>query len=215
MESFKVTQVILVTTKTGHHQGVVEAAAKASLLRLASADLGASEWQEWLSGSFAKVTKQCSRTKIETALREVPGARSYSEGDVLTAAFPPSDLEHRHLILHKAQLQGLNRSVLADQPRPAISSMTGPVVLVNNDLGMSTGKASAQAAHALCALALATCPTVESMERLATHVRVVFASTDDLKSAARRVDVSVIHDAGHTEIPAGSLTAVGIPGLVL
>lgn len=226
--------IVLVTKKRGTHLQVCHAAAVAAStclereVREAAAQgrgLG-SAWSDWasfegpLAGAHGKLVKQCSRAQQELALQEVPGATSYETGEVVAVALPPAYPEDMHPAAVKAQLSGLNRdrsqtlcsdavAVLGDALAAAVSPEVA--VLLNDDLGMSTGKCAAQAAHALSWFHQAHPGTLE------LPVAVTMAPSARLEELSRDDRVTAVHDAGHTEIEAGSLTAVafavGVDGL--
>ncbi len=83
-----------------------------------------------------------------------------------------------------------------------------PVIVLNAALEMTTGKAAAQASHALFAWFL----TLDPAEKLAWSIKhtgdVLILDAEDFKRyPAKAVPGSVIVDAGLTEIEANSTTA--------
>ncbi|WP_344884605.1 aminoacyl-tRNA hydrolase [Zhihengliuella alba] len=89
---------------------------------------------------------------------------------------------------------------------------TAVVVLVLNDgLGMSTGKASAQAAHALFAWLLEAIrhdhPRVDAWLAAGQPLDVRWADAEDFEALKRQATGPLIRDAGRTEIEPGSVTA--------
>ena len=88
------------------------------------------------------------------------------------------------------------------------------------DLGISTGKLIAQAAHA--AVGASELGTKENhkawrnwRDEGATKVALVAESLDELEELQEKADDLdivniIIQDAGHTEVPAGTVTALGL-----
>lgn len=85
------------------------------------------------------------------------------------------------------------------------------VLVVNDELGMSTGKAAAQSAHALFAWLLEAIRSdierVDAWLAAEQPVRVVFAEQGEFARLSRKATGPLIRDAGRTEITPGSTTA--------
>jgi PTH2 family peptidyl-tRNA hydrolase len=97
------------------------------------------------------------------------------------------------------------------------------VLVVRNDLKMGKGKAAAQCSHAsVMAYQQATKkePNLLKLWLLSGQRKVVVKTEDEssirqVQNSARKLGLltSIVHDAGHTQIPSGSLTVVGVgPG---
>ena len=94
------------------------------------------------------------------------------------------------------------------------------VIVTRKDLKLSPGKLAAQVAHAAVACALETKKKNSKwfkrwMNEGGKKAVVKVESADDfypLKKKAKRLDIVsyIIADAGHTEIPAGTETVLGI-----
>ena len=94
------------------------------------------------------------------------------------------------------------------------------VIVTRNDLNLTPGKLAAQVAHAAVACTLETKKSNSKwfnkwQSEGAKKVVVKVDCIDDfypLKEKAERLDIatSLIEDAGHTEIPAGTITVLGI-----
>ncbi|CAM4463856.1 aminoacyl-tRNA hydrolase [Paenibacillus tarimensis] len=104
------------------------------------------------------------------------------------------------------------------------SSKDNPIVqyyIVNHDLGMSAGKIAAQTAHAATTLTLHTLLNDKGSSQelfrawLESGQRkiVLKARTDELTELANNGYLA-IRDAGHTEVPSGSLTVVVLPPML-
>lgn len=91
------------------------------------------------------------------------------------------------------------------------------VIILRKDLGMSAGKLCVQAAHAsINAFEKADSNTVEKWKREGMEKVCLKVSSEkklkDIYNRAKKLrhPVSLIRDAGRTQIPAGSPTAVAI-----
>jgi len=91
------------------------------------------------------------------------------------------------------------------------------VIVLRKDLGLSPGKAAAQAAHAsLQACKLAKAADLKKWEKEGAKKVVLAVESEaellDVFQRAKRarLPAAIISDAGLTEIPAGTKTAVGI-----
>ena len=81
-------------------------------------------------------------------------------------------------------------------------------IALNDSLGMSTGKAAAQAAHALFAWVLEGEPRdVDQWRGDGCGLSVERLGAAEFRRQAREANGPVIHDAGRTEITPGSATA--------
>ena len=99
-----------------------------------------------------------------------------------------------------------------DLPREPNIPVDDPLFTVHvaDDLNMTTGKASAQAAHAAFVIVRDHLTTDDFVRFLhePTRFNVRPASSAELADLAQAAPVA-INDAGHTEVAPGSLTAVG------
>jgi len=94
------------------------------------------------------------------------------------------------------------------------------VIVTRNDLGLTPGKLAAQVAHAAVNCVLSTKKNnskwfqkwqTEGAKKVVAKVD----SVDDFfvlkeKAESLKISTSLIEDAGHTEIPAGTKTVLGI-----
>jgi PTH2 family peptidyl-tRNA hydrolase len=90
-------------------------------------------------------------------------------------------------------------------------------LIVRNDIKMSCGKKCAQAAHAALGAYNAADKTLQKAWMMEGQKKVVLKANDErtlheLKVIAERLGISssLIQDAGMTEIPPGTITALGI-----
>lgn len=188
----------------GSHLGVIESAAKASTLALAKNPSDPS-WRAWLAGQFTKTVRRVKPTVL--AQVEALGATLVTESSgAVAAALPPSLYADLPKAAARAQVQGLQR----DLPEPSWQPSSGLWVVLNADLGMSTGKAAAQAAHALMAAAVEFSGLDPAALRAAAQqARFAWVASRTFETLAQRAEV-VIADAGHTEVAAGTRTALAL-----
>jgi len=86
-------------------------------------------------------------------------------------------------------------------------------LIINNDLGMGKGKIAAQVGHTVSAITL-HCFTKDPHQwkqyvAQGSAKIVLKASGETIQALAARKHAFVTHDAGRTQIEAGSLTCVG------
>jgi peptidyl-tRNA hydrolase len=182
----------------GGHLEIIDAVMRASVQALLDGhddDI----WSTWMSSAFTKTVRRVNQTAIEAM--EQRGAAAATREGALAVAFEPMPGNGLPKDIARARVAGLERD---RPPVPALGP--GLWVWINGGLAMSTGKAAAQAAHALMVWALAQ-PypvTIPAGIRVAEVEPSIFA----LGCRHPAVTDGVIHDAGHTEIAAGSATAV-------
>lgn len=142
-------QPILVTLDDSHER-IVTAAARASLL--ACEDVASEPWATWLSGRFTKTVRRIKEKELaKLRLLDTPHVEVES-GNMVAMAFEPMAYDAFPKLLKNAQVKG------TEAPREAahadedlvefMREYHTPLYLINEDLGMSTGKTAAQLAHA-------------------------------------------------------------------
>lgn len=213
---------------TGHtltHEAVCAAAATAVVQLLAHPNAepdGA--WNpaitRWLDGRIRKLVRRAKATRWEAA-QTVPGVTVEVAGAQVRALVPgPTD--HVPATISRLQVSGFDlTSTEPTEPtgpartrHPALSSLVH--VHLNPHLPLSTGKAAAQAAHAAQLAMLHMEPDQRRAWAAVDHLVAVDVCDPDqwtrlaVSSAGRpaRSKAVAVHDAGFTEIPAGSLTAI-------
>ena len=200
----------IVVLRSGTHEDAVRAVALASVLAWVNTAMrkdsnpeampGVANWQPWLAGRFAKSVR---RAKAGQFAALVPHASSVVEcGDAKAAAFAPTTYPDMDPAIAKLQVSGTDFVRSQWQANDG----HGPLVLVNEGLGMSTGKTAAQAAHGLFRWFL----NLDSNERDNWIAgRCPFAlmgvSGQAFEKGTEHAAV-VIRDAGFTEIAPGSAT---------
>ena len=160
-------------------------------------------WTEWLSGLFAKSVRRADRKTFDKVWDEFSesGATRIKVGHAEAIAFAPVRANELPRTLSRLQVSGTELP-RADGAAPVANAVT---ITVNSDLGMSTGKAAAQAAHALFAFRLDRRTHADADPA----VRIVYATAAEIRAElSARPNAIIIEDAGRTEIEPGSLTAI-------
>lgn len=209
-------QPILVS-KGGSHLSTIAAAARASALAyLADAENPA--WESWLDGPFTKTVRRVTHDKLaaaQAAARErgektvrvdVEGSSAVAYAPLLAAELPRE--------VARAQVSGTDFPL--DDTQPCADGSPFTVML---DSALTTGKASAQAAHAVWIWMLSR--LTDNPEQVREWAARGAPARIELVRAAvvqgiKRNDfgqdgLMFVHDAGWTEVEPGSLTAVVLP----
>ncbi len=104
-----------------------------------------------------------------------------------------------------------------DQYKTATGVKMKQVIIVRSDLGMGRGKIAAQACHASIGSYKKTDPDKIREWEMEGSKKVVLSVPGleelmEIYEAVRRTDIShyLVRDAGHTQIPAGTVTCLGI-----
>jgi len=195
--AYDLGQPILVP-RAGTHERTVAAVALASRLAFHSNPTDPA-WERWMGRPAKTVRKAKATAHVEQVLawaREAGAPHAYVDGVLALAPHRPSELPAR---VRGAQVQGVDFARLGEAPR----SRGGPQVFILDSL--STGKAGAQAAHALWGWALRH-PQWHPRE----GITVEFAGPARLDAAAGDGGAAAVHDAGLTEVAPGTLTAVAL-----
>ncbi|QGH69191.1 peptidyl-tRNA hydrolase [Pseudactinotalea sp. HY158] len=223
-------QPILVP-RSGTHLATIRAVAAASLAAYLDAPAGESvatqagppePWATWLDVAPAKTVRrvkagahldQVRRWAVETgadcAVRTLP------QGDVIALA--PMHYGEFPRRAAGAQVSGLDYPREPDEiSEPSEPSENGPVhIAVMTEI--STGKAAAQAAHALWHWALGSLATPAGAAELrewaqaGMPMRITLVPGAELSLwAARPGAAAPVHDAGRTEVAPHTLTAVAV-----
>lgn len=209
-------QPILVP-RTGSHLATIHAVASASLAAfLISMEQGTQSptWAEWLHHAPAKTVRRVKAAshlhQLRTWARDAGAnhaVRPLPDGDVIALApMPYADFPHRAA---GAQVNGV------DYPRTQAAPIgtPGPVrVAVLAEI--STGKAAAQAAHALWHWAIPQFldpGELRAWARAHMPFQVTTVAAAELADWARAPGASRVHDAGRTEVAPHTLTSVALP----
>ena len=185
------------------HLDAVAAAAAASVGAYAGRT-DDTAWENWVHGRFTKTVRRAGPAVFAKLAAEAPSG-IIAVGKARAVAFEPVAYEAMPKVLRGLQVSGTQ--LPDDAPAPAVPG--APVVVVNADLEMSTGKAGAQAAHALLAWYL----TLSAQERAAWtehggRVSVRPAGDGEFARLAAAAGAGpLIVDAGLTEIAPDTATA--------
>ncbi|MER2135747.1 MAG: peptidyl-tRNA hydrolase [Arthrobacter sp.] len=193
------------------HRDAVAAAALACVLAYARRNTG-EDWEEWVHGRFTKTVRRAGPKPFAKLSAGAPSG-TVVIGRAEAAAFEPQRYEDMPRSLRSLQVSGTQ--LPAGQPVPA--GPRNPLIVLNQELAMSTGKAAAQAAHALLAWYLALAPEQASAFAAEPGAAVTEATAERFRELASVPGAGpLIIDAGLTEIDPGSATAfVAPPGTPL
>ena len=182
----------------GTHENTIAAAAIASALAYLSGEGDA--WQEWMTGGFTKSVRRIRRPIEETkVVRDSGMIRSFRVGDATAYAYAPMPYENFPPHLRGMQVSGLDRT----RTGADTAGEKHPLIILNHQLEMTTGKAAAQAAHALVLWADALPASDADAWAADPGVRIGAGALDLLPEAGS----ITIRDHGLTEIDPGSHTA--------
>lgn len=196
----------IVVDKTGTHEATVTAAALASVMAyLRSPLVDLHVWQAWLSGPFTKSVRRASPAQLDA----LAGEHAVTPVAVDTAraiAFTPVRYAELPRPIARLQVSG------TDFPRAERVTPAGQSpVAVYVDETLTTGKAAAQAAHALFAWLLHAPIADETLFRVAPEsTLVVFTPSGELAALESVAGAVPIRDNGYTEVAPGTLTAVAV-----
>ncbi len=165
-------------------------------------DPGNPDWHLWATGAFAKSVRRADAKMFAKVLAEFPDHALVTVDDARAVGLPPLPADRLPKLLAKLQVSGTQ---LPDGPPLGARQLS---IVLNGSLGMSTGKAAAQAAHALFAWLLdAGEPVVDAWAAAGFPLGIVHAPAKEFRRGARFAAGPVIQDAGRTEVEPGSTTA--------
>ena len=197
------------------HEATVMAAALASATMLGHALLKHTDhetqlsrlsndevWDQWLAQRFTKSVRRMTKS---AALRKVESleltSTTIDAGCARATAFEPMSYDELPRELSRLQVSGTDCERIVDRgERYERTGAITPLLVINQDVTMSTGKTAAQAAHGLGLWLLA-----QDTETRALWVSDPGAAlvTDDI---SRVRSVVTVTDSGLTEIPPGTVT---------
>lgn len=159
-------------------------------------------WRIWAQGAFAKSVRRADAKMFAKVALEFPDHELAQIGTAKAMGFPPMHADSLPKRLAKLQVSG----TVLPPGRPM--EPTSVQIVLNDSLGMSTGKSAAQAAHALFAWVVEGRP--EQLDRWRADgcpLSIERLDAAAFSRGARTADGPVIRDAGRTEITPGSSTA--------
>lgn len=160
------------------------------------------EWQQWAEGAFAKSVRRADAKMFAKVRAMFPDQAVSTVGEASAVGLPPMPAAELPKLLAKLQVSGTQLPPGAPLPPQPLT------IVLNASLEMSTGKAAAQAAHALLAWVLESkVATVSAWAGAGFPVGVVALPAKEFRRGARKAAGPVIADAGRTEIEPGSTTA--------
>ena len=185
------------------HEDAIVAAATACVQAYARHSPKGGSWDTWLAGRFTKTVRRAKPKDFGNLVMD-QGSFLYTFGTAAAIAFSPMTYDEMPKKLTRLQVSGTDL-------RPGLEVTpydSAPIIVLNGSLGMSTGKAAAQAAHALLGYYLklsfgGQCAWLN--EKVPAVVRTVPA--DQFDELAVNAFGPVITDSGLTEIEPGSRTA--------
>jgi len=195
----------LVLSKSGSHQEAISAVALAALEAYRSSSEDNAIWDKWLNeGDGGKTVRRANDKDFAKAASRTDVLASTKVGEAKALAFTPVPYTEMDSAIRRLQVGGTEF-----ERRERFHDPDALTIVLNADLGMSTGKSAAQAAHALLAWWDLASPRdrddwVEGGHRV--NVVEVASSIFQRLSLSLTPD-AIIHDAGHTEIESGSMTA--------
>lgn len=203
MTSHNLNQPI-VLDRTGEHTTLVHAAALASLgVFLGSLIAGtvAPTWSPWIADTWTKVSRRAKPNVIAAVAAEHPGTSLRIDGAL---AMVPMTVTDQPTQVATAQVAD------TDMPRTTTTAgSAGPVEILVLD-ALTTGKAAAQALWGWAKPSLMDSPE-PLLEWWSGGHPLLLRLVDRqalAETAAADTGVVQVHDAGRSEVPPGTLTAV-------
>lgn len=186
----------------------LETAARAVLVMLADErSVGDGEWasavRDWQDARIRKVVRRARGAEWRRA-EALPGI-TVTGKSAQVRVFPPVPLDGWPKELAKLQVSGTD---LDDPEPPVAADATAPVFWLNPELGMSAGKAMAQAGHGAQLAWWALSDEERAAWRDAGFPLAVRTAAPDRWPGLTTSGLPVVRDAGFTEIAPGSCTVV-------
>ncbi|WP_413454973.1 peptidyl-tRNA hydrolase [Glutamicibacter sp. FR1] len=164
------------------------------------------DWQQWASQAFAKSVRRANPKMFAKVLEMFPEQMVSEVGKAQAVGLPPLPAADLPKLIAKLQVSGTQLPKADEVLNAEIN------IVLNKSLDMSTGKAAAQAAHALFAwLTEAPAESVEAWLQSHAPVGIRHLPRKDFEQLSRQAAGPVIQDAGRTEIEPGSVTAFVMP----
>lgn len=194
----------LVLLRSGTHEDAVRATASACVQAYVTTGASNPNWGAWLAGQFTKTVRRAKNGQFAAATNLATGSAVCGTASAL--ALDPVRYRDLPQTVRKLQVSGTDFPRTGWQPLSALPDGV-PVLVVNEDLNMSTGKVAAQASHALLGWYLSEPESIRAVWR---HAEMPFVVTGAHGGEVCHWHASepqlIIEDAGRTEIPSGSLS---------
>lgn len=195
------------------HTDLLEAAATATVLLLNDARASTTwntEITRWHDGRIRKLCRRARGAKWDAT-----SVLDHVEVTVRSAtvrAFVPCPVDAQPAELFRLQLAGTD---FDDETEPGVVIPDAPSIWLNPRVAMSSAKAAVQASHAaqLVAERWKAVRPLDVEAWLASGAPVSVRTANELLWRALEQSsrfLVQVHDAGFTEVPAGSLTAIGL-----
>lgn len=160
------------------------------------------EWQTWASQAFAKSVRRANPKMFAKVLEMFPEQMISEVGKAQAVGLPPLPATDLPKLIAKLQVSG------TELPKSDEALVASVNIVLNKSLDMSTGKAAAQAAHALFAWLTEARPTIiEGWLKVHAPVGIKQLPRNEFDRLSAQASGPVIQDAGRTEIEPGSTTA--------
>ncbi|KIA72668.1 hypothetical protein ANMWB30_24360 [Arthrobacter sp. MWB30] len=187
-------KVQAIAVRPSTHFETISAVAIASNVMFAAADQTSEPWRSWLNSDYTKNVRSIRRPAELTRVEAMDAATArFTSGRATAFAFEPLPYADFPQPLKKLQVTGL------DLPRSDSSfTVVGPIkplVAINSNLTMSTGKTAAQVAHGLMLWLREQDEATMNLWKMRPCLRMRVAPLETLEQPG----VTVI-DNGHTEL---------------
>ena len=204
----------IMVAKTGTHLDTITAAAMSSVMSQIRNQEKQDIWREWLGGTFTKSVRRAGVNDFDKIISwsEENGVipAEFSIGESRALALPPMAYDNYPKVVRKLQVSG------TDFPRTDHDVNKGLIetdLTIYLDASLTTGKAAAQAAHAMWIGTLRLrLIRAEALARYSVKIKLVRPS--DLPDLAEESNALAVVDSGLTEVAPNTLTAVVMCDLV-
>jgi peptidyl-tRNA hydrolase len=211
MDPLLSTIVVRDTANFTLHQ-LAEASAKGVFGMLSSCAVPEATYSTWVNSGMRKIAKRLKPRDFTRYIEAAPEGYLVVYGELELFVTTPHRRSEEHPLLKRAQVAGfttLSTSVFeVDHMTHSYISIT-----LNSELGMTAGKAAAAAGHiaqlAGEKLASATDDMLDMWSAWRTSDFQFVAFSAPLSEADVATSLVHVQDAGHTEVEAGAVTALG------